>query len=449
MSYFIESAYNRTALNPALRPNSSYIGFPLLTGMGAEYKTNTFNLDNFTRKIGNERVTFMNSAVSASDFLSNISDDNYLSTDFSYDVLAVGFYKNDAFWNINLGVKTHTDINLPKGFFSLLKEGFDQNIPTSYDLKGINATANSYVELGVSYSRPFLNNNLIVGTKLKLLGGIANFDLEAKKLSIEAGPDRWIAQSRVTLAASAPGLKPKYKEKEKENGETQEKLDGFDIGNWSGLSGYGLGFDIGAVYDFKDLAALPPVFNNLKASLSFTDIGFISWSKANSVHLASPDGDIEISPNDYNIHTNGTTSLEDIFDDVTDDLEQAIDLKEDKVGGRSTSLRTTMNVGLEYAFLNNTLSAGLLYSNRFGNYFNMQELTLSGNYRPKNWVAASLSYSFLHSNFNTFGGAIYLTPLKVFNLFVAGDYIIYNVSPQFVPSTSKALNLQFGLSIPM
>jgi hypothetical protein len=192
-----------------------------------------------------------------------------------------------------------------------------------------------------------------------------------------------------------------------------------------------------------------PALKNLRASVALNDIGFISWSKANSIQLKSPDSDIIITSGDYQIHTDGTTSLEDIFKDVTNDLNEAVNLQEDKKGGRSTSLRSTLNVGLEYLFLDNKLSAGLLYSNRFGNYYSMSELTVSGNLRPAKWMAASLSYSFLHSNFDTFGAALYLMPSKVLNLFIVGDYVIPNVSPQYYPTTTKALNLQFGISIPM
>lgn len=442
-NYFIESSYMRNSLNPALRPNSGYIGFPLLTGLSLDYKTNTFNLDNFTSKIGGERVTFMHPAVSAQNFMSNISENNYLSTDFVYDILAFGFYKNASFWNITLGLKSHVDVNLPKGFFGLLKEGFDQNAPTAYDLKDLSATGYSFVELGLSYSRPFLDNNLMLGAKAKLLGGVADFDLNAEKLSVEASAEKWIARSRVKLRASAPGIEPKYKQ----NDNGTEIIDGFETGNWGDLSGYGLGFDLGAVYDFSKTGA--PLLKNLRASLSLTDIGFISWSKKNSIHLTSSDKTIEITPNDYSVHTNGDTSLEDIFGDVTDDLAQAVNLEEEKNSGYTSALRTTLNVGVEYIFLQNKLSAGLLYSNRFGNYFNTQELTVSGNYRPKKWLAASLSYSFIHSNFNTLGGALYLTPSKVIHFFVVSDYIISHVSPQYVPTTSKALNVQVGVSIPM
>ncbi|NDW19354.1 hypothetical protein D0T53_10585 [Dysgonomonas sp. 216] len=453
-NYFIESSHVRTNLNPALRPNSSYIGVPFLSGIGVDYKTNTFNLENLTFKKNGERVTFMHSDVTNGEFMKNVSDKNYLSTNVGYDIFSMGFYKKDAFWNINLGVKVQTDVNIPKSFFRLMKEGFAQDIEQTYVIEDLNATANSYLELGVSYSRPFLDNSLMLGLRTKLLGGIANFDLNAEKVELTAGSDIWRARSNVKLQGSAPGVKPKFKEKEREGREPINQIDGFDFDDWTSFSGYGLGFDIGGVYDFGKLAGtidgtMGNVLSNLKVSLAFTDMGFISWTKKNSTHLASTGEEVVIEPGDYTIHTDGSSSLEDVFDDVMDDLEQAINLEEGKRKGRSTSLRTTMNMGAEYSFFDNRLSAGLLYSLRFGNYYNVSELTISGNYRPKSWLATTLSYSFLHSDFNTVGFAMYLTPSKGVNFFVAGDYIIPNVSPEWIPTTTKAMNVQFGFSVPM
>jgi len=449
-TYFIEQSHSRIGLNPALRPESSYMGVPFLTGIGINYQTNTINLDNFTFPVaGNKRATFMHSDVTTEQFLSNLSNDNYLSTDIGYNIFSMGFYKGDAFWNIDFGVKANVDVNLPKSLFKLVKQGFDQDEPTRYDLGGISATGNSYIELGVSYSRPFLQNSLILGVKTKLLGGIANMDLEADELHILADENKWEARSRVKLNASAPGITPTYSLKD--NG--KEMFDGVDFSNWGKLSGFGLGFDLGAVYDFKNLAGTltgtpSDILKNLTVSTSLTDIGFISWSKGNSMHLASS-GETETVYPDYTIHKDGSTSLEDIFEDMLDDFEQAVNLQEQKPKGRTTGLRITWNLGMEYQVLQDKLSAGLLYSNRFGNYYNRQEVTLSGNYRPLSWLATSLSYSFVHSDFDTFGWALYLSPKKGVNFFVVSDYIIPNVSPEWIPTTTKALNVQFGFTIPM
>ncbi len=257
--YFMETSYLRNSLNPALRPDQGYLVVPVLPNAGVNVQTNKLNLDNLTFAGPNgQRVTFMHPSVNATDFLSNIANDNYINTDVNLKLFGLGFYKGDAFWNIDLGVRTHVDANIPKGFFELFKEGFDQENQKRFDLSELSATGNSFVELGVSYSRPLIDNNLILGARVKLLGGIGDLDLNAKSLSIDAGPDYWKAKSQVTLKGAAPGaLSPKYDD---ETG----NIDGFDIDGFN-VPGYGAGLDLGAVYDLKGIL---PILNGLKVSAS-------------------------------------------------------------------------------------------------------------------------------------------------------------------------------------
>ena len=57
---------------------------------------------------------------------------------------------------------------------------------------------------------------------------------------------------------------------------------------------------------------------------------------------------------------------------------------EEKTKSRSTSLRSTLNLGAEYTLLNNKLGFGLLSSTQFTQPKAYSELTLSANYRPRN-----------------------------------------------------------------
>lgn len=437
--YFMETSYLRNNLNPALRPDQGYLVIPVLPNIGINTQTNRFNLDNLTFAGPNgNRVTFMHQSVNINDFMSNLSDDNYLNTDVNIKLFGYGFYKGDSFWNVDLGVRTHIDANIPKSFFGLLKQGFDQNKQSRYDLSDLSATGYSFVELGVSNSRVFLDKTLTVGARVKLLGGLADFDLNTKSLMIDAGPEYWKAQSQVTLKGSAPGVEPTYDEK--------GNLDGFDFGNF-GVPGYGAGLDIGGVYDLKDAL---PVLDGLKVSAAFNDIGFISWSKASSLKLRSPETVVEIKPSDYTFHRDGESSLSDVLEDAFDDIKEATNLRQDgDRKARTTALRMNMNMGAEYEIYENKLSLGALYSSYFGRYFNTSEFTFSANGRLCPWVSTSLSYSFMHSKFDTFGFALHLAPTKGLNLFLASDYVIPHVNSDFMPTTSKGVNFQMGISIPI
>lgn len=434
--YFMETSYLRNSLNPALRPDQGYLVVPALPNVGVSAQTNKFNLDNLTFPGTNgKRVTFMHPSVGVDDFLAGMSTDNYVNADLNVKLFGIGFYKGDAYWNIDLGFRTHVDANVPRGFFELLKKGFDQDGQTRYDLSDLSATGSSFVEIGVGYSRPLMNNSLMVGARVKLLGGLADLDLKAESLSIDAGLDYWKARSRVRLQGSVlTEVKPKY---EDETG----NFDGFDFGDFN-MPGIGAGLDVGAVYDFKDVL---PVLNGLKASFALNDIGFISWSKEGSLDLYSPDTEVTITPNDYTIDD---TSLSDIFEDAFDDIKEATNLRGDNKS-RTSMLRMNMNAGLEYEVLKSKLSVGALYSARLGNYYTASEFTFSGNYRPCPWFATSLTYSFMHSKFDTFGFAMHLAPTKGLSLFLASDYTIPHVNSDFIPTTSKALNFQMGISIPL
>ena len=454
--YFMKSSTSKTSLNPALRPEQGYVGIPGLTNFYVGYKTNTFNLENFIfpggpAGSGYNSVTFLHQGVTADQFLKNISDKNYLNFDFAWTIASVGFYEGDGFWTIDLGVKSNVDFNLPKDVFKFAKQGLvtseGESVP-GYDLKDIRGKATGYAELGVGHSRPFLDNKLVVGVKAKLLFGLANADLRVKQLSMNTGMDEWSIESQATLEASMKGFKPDYGE--------DKFFNGFKEDGSKGLGGFGLGFDLGATYKLSGLAdALngvidEEVLDRFTISAALTDIGFISWSGNSSMYLATDPSSTPIAGN-FEINFGGEgKSLGDQINDIGNTLKDAVNLKDtDGSKGRTTGLRTKMNWGLEYEFIKDQLSAGILSTTQFTPIRNVTEFTLSGAYKPASWFEAGLSYSFVHSNFNTFGLALNFVPAKGLNLFLASDYIIPHVNSDFMPTTSKALNFQFGLSVPL
>lgn len=450
--YFMKSSYLRSSMNPAFRPNQGYLVLPLTPNIGTSLQTNTLNLDNLTYKLANgTRGTFMHKDVSADEFLSNMKDDNFLNMDVNYKLFALGFYKYDNFFTIDLGIRAHADANIPKSVFRMMKVGFDNNEePVKYDLQDLSASATSFAELGVGFSKPLMDNNLVVGTKVKFLVGAGDFDLDAKELGIEIGPDMWRTKSHVVFQGSAPGLKvlPKLNDMGQPIVNDQTGKQEFDELEFDGFNmpGYGLGVDIGFDFNLGKALHLP---SNLNISGSLTDIGFIKWNKKSTVKMESNPSGIEFKPNDYTIHTDGSSSLNDIFDDVIDDLTSAADLYILPDESRTTSLGSTMHLGAEYEIIEKKLSAGVMYSNRFGKHFNWSELTVSGNVAPTHWFSTSLSYSLLNGSYKSFGGAIHLAPSRGLRLFVATDYVLVHHNKEFLPTTSTGVNFQLGMSIPL
>lgn len=437
---------NRTSINPALRPEQGYIGMPLiLNDFYVDVKTNALNMDHLTFRQNGELLSFMHKDVSADKFLNGMPGNSYANMDLNYSLFSLGFYKGKGFWNVDFNIKAHADANVPYSAFELMKKGFAMNEPSYYNVKDTRLTASAYAELGVAHSRPFLDDNLVVGAKAKILFGFASADVYIRDLQINAGLNEWVVRSHATLEASAPGIKPEFDE--------EGKFDSFEWSETFGLPGVGFGFDLGATYSFAGLADLTcgvpaDILERLTFSLAFTDIGLISWSKANTSNLYSSLSDVVVT-GDFEIDFNDSSSLEDDLDKIKDTLEEIIEFKEGDASGRTTGLRTKMNIGLEYEIIKKRLLAGFLSTTYFNAAHNVTETTIAVTGRPIKWFEAALSYSFIHSKFDTFGLALNFSPTRGVHFFLASDYIIPHVNSEFIPVTSKGVNLQLGLSIPL
>lgn len=194
-----------------------------------------------------------------------------------------------------------------------------------------------------------------------------------------------------------------------------------------GISGYGLGLDLGASYN---------LFGCINLSAAIIDLGFVNWTKS-STTIATTN-----SEHDYGDFANSgsdeydpdNTEAGDVFDF---DLIQF--QTEENAKSRSTSLRSTLNLGAEYTLLNNKLGFGLLSSTQFTQPEAYSELTISANYRPKNWFGVSLSYSFLHSDFETLG-----IGLKLGSIFIGSDYLM----TKSLGDANRA-NVYLGVSVPL
>jgi Family of unknown function (DUF5723) len=130
------------------------------------------------------------------------------------------------------------------------------------------------------------------------------------------------------------------------------------------------------------------------------------------------------------------------------DFEDLFHFSQKASESRTTRLRSTINLGGEYRMLENKLGFGLLSSTKLYSPKAYTELTVSANYRPINWFEATLSYSFIHSDFKTYGIALNFTP-KWINFFIGSDYMFTKVTPQFLPVSGSAANMYMGISIPL
>ena len=417
-AYFMEGTTFRSQFNPAFAPLRGYVNIPGLGGIDINASGN-LAVDKLLYPRNGKLVPLLDEAVSTRQALSGLNADNLLGIDTRVNLIGFGaFTRNHKnFWSFDLNARTTADATLPYSLFAFLKEG------TGSDIHNIGLTADSYLEAAFSYSFPLMDDRLYIGIRGKFLAGLARAQVTYDRFDISLREDRWAVLTQGTLDLTAAGAKV----------ETDPDSETFEIGDLdfkpTKPAGYGFALDLGATYD---------ILPNLQASLAVTDLGFISWSKKNSVMGVST----------QETEFTGATVPENASEPVPDfDLEM---LKFNQVDGRSTTkmLRASVNAGLEYEVWRHKIGIGLLYTARVWKYETMHNITGSVNFHPVRWFTVSGSYSVIDNRGGAVGLALNLCPNWI-NFYLATDVLTSKHTPQWVPIKQSSMNVTLGLGIPI
>jgi hypothetical protein len=428
--YFMQTSTSKRYLNPAKTPERGFIGIPFFTNFTVGYRTNTFGLDNFLFPNLGENgklAWFLNKNVSYNRFMKGISNQNYLDFDAYYSPIAMGFRIGEGFLTLDAGIKSETQINLPGSLFKFLKRGItlDGDHGQTYDFSNISLTTHDYLEIGLGGSIPFLDNSLVVGAKVKYLIGGHAFQFRVDKMLLAVEKYRWTLTTQASLKEFDVPV--------------ELKDDDIEVGDFEiRPNGSGYGMDLGVTYTHPN--------TGLTLSAALVDVGTIRWNDKSAIfyttglHENTITGDYDIS---YEEGLDG--SLSGIIEDLGDSFYDAIALEENPDANlkKTTSLRSKLNLSLEYRLPNDQINLGLLSTSCHGDMETVTEYTVAGAYRPKRWLELGLSYSFVHSRFDTFGFSLHIGP----GLFIASDYIVSHYNQNRLPTSTRAANFQFGWSI--
>lgn len=471
-SYFMEGTHYRQQLNPALAPSRGYFNLPVIGSLNASVSSSSLGYQDVIDIIDDSGNFYSNP-----DFLGRLKDKNKLNVNVNTDILSAGWYSGKNFWSFNVGIRADVGAKLRKSMFTFLNEmdAFEDNWRNSaYDISNQQVNVQTYAEIGLGISRQ-INSRLTVGARVKALLGVGNMELKLNRVAMSANlpsdaeiskwsnESYWSNMDPSEAMAEAQKLKDKFnnyhanlavgatlessfKGLELTEEEGKDYISDIDFDSDKlGIAGYGFGIDLGASYKIMD---------NLIVSASILDLGFISWSKGSTkIASANPDPfNMEgstytgmIDPSNFQTVLNAVNQLQsdannymnrvtsgDVLDYDMLQLEVA-----DAKKSRKSRLASTLVFGAEYGFFNNKLGLGVLSTTRFVQPDALTEVTLSANYRPKNWFNVSLSYSAIQSVGKSFGFG-----LKLGALFLGTDYM-------FLGKNSNSVNLYAGVSIPL
>lgn len=443
-SYFVRNSTQNHEFNAAFAPDQGYVGFPLLSGVDLNLGS-SLGVSNFLFPLSNGKTgLFLNSEVSADEFLSGIRNSNALGVNFRYKILDAGWYTwKDSFWTLSFDVRADVDLSLPGEFFRFLKLGMSGD-PTSYSIKNLGVTGQVYGQVALGYSQGLDKwvKGLRVGGKVKLLASMMDVQANISSLDLNLSSQSWGAKSYASGHILGGGLNPLYDE----NGHVNNVA--FDPSGL-GVAGYGAAFDLGVEYTISEGT---PV-DGLRFSLSVTDLGFISYDKSKATILSS-DGNEVVFDGIEGLEPD--TDFNQTFNSLKDDMLSMVSFSQQPVTDDQIRMLTaTLYAGVDYSFLKDKMNVGLLYSARFGRLRTENELTLAWNYAPTRGFDIALSYSLLRTH-STIGWLITAFPKRGLGIFFGSDFTPVNYSalnleglPISIPVPKKELilDVHFGVTI--
>ncbi len=429
--YFLEGYTYRYQLNPAFGGDKGFVSMPALGNLNIGVNGN-LHLNSVLYDLNGRTVLFTNPDISTSEVMDKIHDKNRLGTAVRVNVLSAGFKALGGFNTISINARAEANVQVPKSFFELAKEGVTNK---TYQIDNLRARAIGYAELGLNHSRDIKAvPGLRVGASVKFLIGMAALNADFKQADLTLGQNEWTATTDGDIYANFGKLEFEHKM----NKQNREYVSGanFDGDGSIGPNGFGMAFDLGASY----------AWNGFNFSVGVLDLGWISY---NDTKHASTDGVQTVNTDAYTFNADGdaTNSFSNEWKRLRDNFGDLYQLKDMGDGGsRTVSPGATLNVGVDYALpVYKKLKFGLLSSTRFIGEYTWTEARLSANIAPAKIFSADANFA-VGTYGTAFGWLLSFHP-KGFNLFLGMDHTVGKLAKQGVPLNSNA-SVNFGINFP-
>lgn len=433
-AYFSDSYLFRHKMNPALANDDGYFAMPILGNTSIDVGRN-FGVSDFVKPgPGGKLVTSLHPSVSASDFLDGLDDKLKMQEAIDFTILDIGINAWEGYNYFSVGMHEMAGIQLPKDLLSFMKE---MNPGKTYQFSDMHVGGRAWVDVAIGHSREIISG-LRVGVKAKILLGLVYGDLNLNGAEATFGDQKWRMKLNGDLTAGMHGARFTT--------DADGNIDGIDDSEF-GVAGKGWGIDLGVSYDMKRWV------NGLKLSAALTDLGSINWTECATAYNAGQpfefDGFQNVSVHDQDGANGRQGSLSQQWESISDDLEKMANFKEGKMQDVSESLAPTLTLGAEYEIpVYKKVSFGLLYTQRFSDFYDFNEVRLSCNYAPALFFDMAVSAS-TGTWGNSFGGVLNLH-LSGLNLFVGTDYVYTGtVNKDYIPLDKSGINVQFGLNFPV
>lgn len=408
--YFMDNIAERNNINPAFTPNCHfYLDFIFLPNYYMNFGNNNFIFKDFIYNQNGEPSLFLNSQDNIKKFYDGMTPSTEINFDFGVNILSFGFKVKKHYFTFDMGLNAEVSTFIPRDIFKLAFYGAqDPDNMNIFDFSTLGIDASLYSKIGLGYMYQ-INEKWQIGAKAKFLMGYANVSTDIDKLHLGISRKEWTLETKGTVRASLP----------MNINSSDGKIESLYIHGMSDLlsllynpAGLGGAIDLGFTYK--------PI-KNLTISASVTDLGLIYWRR--NITSGSMEGSHKIDQLiDYTVGDSlNINRITDMFTELGSEIINTVGI-DSEPKNYLTMMRANIYTGAEYGILNNKISFGLVNRLTFNNKKIQDELTLAVNFRPLNWLNATVDYSFINGHWGNLGLGLNLRA-GIFNMYLLADYI--------------------------
>ena len=284
--YFLDNYNYRYQMNPAFGNDRNFVSMPALGNLNLAVRGN-LHLSSVIYNLDGRTVLFTNPGIGVDEAMKKFKNKNRIGSDIKVNILSGGWGAWGGYNTVSINARANVGAIVPKSLFSLIKEGVSNR---TYDIKDVTASARGYAELAFGHSRDIKQvPGLRAGAAVKFLIGIASVDARFNEANLTLGEDAWIGQTNADIYANIGGFQYEHDT----NKQGREYVSGMNLdGDGSiGPNGFGMAFDLGANYEWRDF----------KFSAAALDLGWISYS--NTRH-ASTNGTQTVNTDAFTFNAN-------------------------------------------------------------------------------------------------------------------------------------------------
>ncbi len=444
--YYLENVPQSNFVNPAMAPRcNGFIGVPGVNSIYINYQSN-LPADVLLQSTDSGTVSLLSQFYDYGKLYDAIGDGAKIRSYELISPLIFGFRLDKGYVTFSMSEKVKLNMNIASDLFKMPEIGFSPG--TTFDFGGTGLDAQLYSEYALGYSRN-ITQKLRLGTRVKLLQGLASIKSDISKASLETSNEVWNLDARGDIYSSGP-----LEVTTDEDGNIDVKIkdeftdmDVYTIFNDYGTNFSNLGFaiDIGATYELN---------NAWTFSASLNDLGFISWKNdLNSIHFSGKYNFEGIDTREYGLDIIDNDSL---FEEVVSDLMDTIKTVINYSAGTekfTTGIGTMLHIGAQYN-LNHVVSVGILSRSTFDRDYFHQEFNLSVNANLYQSITANLNYNvaLTGENYLGLGFAIRGGPLQFYVLFdhipiTYTNYVLENGNKIPAGADMRAFNVMLGINL--